>query len=280
MSCVSPTGCYKLTSQSDASFTIDVDDKVICNNLSPMSSVSFGYSALHGIEPNTCQDYIACNNRKISPYASERRLINSITRMSGKNIFYNKDSPQHKSLCWWLDDLDTNKDEEESQDKNTSLMQRYLLTLLYYSTNGDESWYNKSNWLQKESSECNWYGISCDAYDGVVSTINLASNNLVGYLPSEIGEFVELNHLILNDNNLKGALPVETVKLKALHTLKLSCNSFIGSIYSEIKYLTKLRDLDLSSNRFSSTLPSEIKFLDDLLLIVTLFYFYFLLLII
>ena len=120
--------------------------------------------------------------------------------------------------------------------------------------------HGKTNWLHKGASECMWCSVSCDTCDGVVSATNLASKNLVGHSPSEIGEFFELNHSMLNDNNLKGSLPVKTVKLNSLHALKFSYDVFIGSSCSEIKYLSKSRYLYLSSNRFSSTLPSKIFF--------------------
>jgi len=221
--CISPTGCFTLKSESDTSYHVQVDGEAMFKDLPPVSTVSFGYSNGGKIEPNSCGEFTVCN-RKISPFTPRRKLIDIITRISGKHVFKNPSSPQYKSLCWWLSDLDSM---EETLQDNTALIQRYLLVLLYFSTDGDR-WYNKNNWLQ-HGSECTWYGVSC--YQGVVSTINLASNNLMGYLPSEIGEFVELNHLILDHNSLKGGLPVETVRLQLLNTLGLSYN-FFNRIYS------------------------------------------------
>lgn len=86
-------------------------------------------------------------------------------------------------------------------------MQRWVLAVIYYSTNGD-SWLKcsaggeasdlcgaedpfvgKSRFLAPVS-ECQWAGISC--IDGCVTEIEFEENELVGTIPTEIGLLSDL----------------------------------------------------------------------------------------
>ena len=74
--------------------------------------------------------------------------------------------------------------EDEAQlcpDDEPALAQRYALTVLYFSTDGDgwdecyrehRSCDDGRSWLTGTSSECSWFGVSCDA-DDVVTDIDL-----------------------------------------------------------------------------------------------------------
>ena len=59
--------------------------------------------------------------------------------------------------------------------------------LLYHSTKGTQ-WFNNNQWLS-DKWECLWYGVTCNKY-GVVTALDLSSNNLIGFMPSEIGELI------------------------------------------------------------------------------------------
>jgi len=162
-------------------------------------------------------------------------------------------------LCWWLNDLDRLN---ESELESTVLVQRYFLALLYYTTGGP-SWLNNRNWMSILP-ECEWYGVSCDSYNRIISKIDLSINNLVGSIPSELGEIRGLEHLILRGNILEGIMPIEIFKLELLKTLDLSQNRINGTIPEEIKFLKNLEELNLSSNRMTSTIPIEISLVKDL----------------
>ena len=53
------------------------------------------------------------------------------------------------------------------------------LVALYNSTDGENSWVNKTNWLQSNT-VCTWFGVGCTA--GHVSTLQLPANGLNGQL--------------------------------------------------------------------------------------------------
>jgi hypothetical protein len=89
-------------------------------------------------------------------------------------------SPQYKSLRW----LSNNTNLEEYSDAQK--IQRYILAVLYYSTNGDD-WLKKDGWLSDES-ECTWF-VKSTAFclsgttSELIVILDLSENNLVGTLP-------------------------------------------------------------------------------------------------
>jgi len=257
--CISPTDCLTLQSQSDPSFDIAVDGNVIFEDLKGFGTqVKFGYASDGTMKPRTCDDYIICN-RAIRAKTPQRRLVNLLTRISGLDIFGGQQSNQYDSLCWWLNDLDRLS---ESELESTVLVQRYFLALLYNS-NGGDNWINRQNWMSS-APECEWYGVSCDTYEKVISTIDLSNNNLVGSIPKEMGEIRGLEHLILSGNNIGGNIPLRIVQLNLLKTLDLSSNKIDGTIPPEFKFLESLEDLNLETNRITSTIPSEISLIRNL----------------
>ena len=77
-------------------------------------------------------------------------------------------------------------------------MQHYLLAVIYISIGGD-NWVNNRNWMTS-AHECDWFGVSCDTFEKVISRIDLTNNNLVGSIPREVGEIRGLEYLVSLDN--------------------------------------------------------------------------------
>ena len=82
---------------------------------------------------------------------------------------------------------------ESAQDRTLNL-QRYILALLCVSTGGDE-WVNNDKWMSSVS-ECEWHGVSCDSFEGMIDGIDLSNNNLKGSLLSELGELRGVERLV------------------------------------------------------------------------------------
>jgi hypothetical protein len=90
-------------------------------------------------------------------------------------------SPQYKSVRWLSDNANLTKYSDAQK------IQRYILAVLYYSTNGDD-WLRNDTWLSDDD-ECTWFvkssvfcqfGLTLDR----VNTLDLSDNNLVGTLPA------------------------------------------------------------------------------------------------
>ncbi|KAL6207682.1 hypothetical protein ACLB2K_018636 [Fragaria x ananassa] len=86
--------------------------------------------------------------------------------------------------------------------------------------------------------------------------LDLASNSLVGEIPSLICNLTKLYYLDLSDNRLSGVLPqCLRVSSNDLQYLYLRNNNLTGKVSPQICNLTKLYYLDLSSNKLSGMLP-------------------------
>jgi hypothetical protein len=133
--------------------------------------------------------------------------------------------------------------------KNDSLE----LVKLYNSTHGSE-WKRNENWLS-ENLILHWHGVETDTIvkgkDSllVVSSVNLANNNMKGKLPMLNLEY--LRNLELFHNELYGE--IDKIQNPKLENLDLSNNLFTGRI-PELK-CPLLKNCDLSNNDFSHNIP-------------------------
>ena len=259
--CVSSTECYRLdsnsysdSSMSEITVAVSFNDNVINDTLPGISNTAFGYSAVDKtIRQDFCDSFTICGmDLKNGSY--QRMALNMITEFASLTYFEDKSSPQHQALCWLLGEI--------TGPVDSSIIQRYVLAVMFYSINGD-GWTNNAHWTSGED-HCNWYGISCDNFKGVVSKLNLVANNLIGPLPTEISQLTGLEHINLSSNELVGPFPLDIAKLKNLKHLNLSNNKFQGSIHSEIKHLKIMKELILSFNQLTGTIPSEISNLAEI----------------
>ncbi len=127
-----------------------------------------------------------------------------------------------------------------------------ILLNLYNNTNG-AGW--NTTW-DLALSPTNWGGITLE--NQRVVAIDLANNNLLGTLASDLGLLDSLQTLDLGTNELSGAIPAELGNLAALTTLELDSNQLTGSIPPELGNLAALTTLDLGNNELSGVLPAEL----------------------
>eukprot|EP00985_Skeletonema_marinoi_P012243 scaffold5872_cov152-Skeletonema_marinoi.AAC.3 len=113
------------------------------------------------------------------------------------------------------------------------IIQRYVLSVLYYALNGAD-WKAMEGWLT-DGDECNWEDISCeDATTSVVTHYEPERNRLEGTIPSEIGELTGLVSLDFRNNNIEGTIPTEFGSLASLEELQLQYTGLSGSMPNEI----------------------------------------------
>ena len=97
-----------------------------------------------------------------------------------------------------------------------------------------------------------------------LETLVISSNQLSGEIPPEIGNLTNLEKLILYGNQLSGEIPPEIGNLTNLLWVDLSDNQFTGLIPPTIGNLTNLTRLALHNNQLSGQIPSEISNLTNL----------------
>mmetsp|Transcript_29366 Transcript_29366/g.32510 ORF Transcript_29366/g.32510 Transcript_29366/m.32510 type:complete len:729 (+) Transcript_29366:372-2558(+) len=169
-----------------------------------------------------------------------------------------KDTPQYQAKEWIFDSdqlkltaLETIGDER--------IIQRYVLAVFYYSTNGPESW-KSNNWL--EGDECSnlcWTGINCND-DNIVQAISFDNAGLQGTLPNEIGSLTMMENLIIKNHPLLvGNISSGIGKLKLLVQLGLYNNGLTGGIPVELYLATNLRYINLQNNHLEGKLAVTIE---------------------
>jgi Leucine rich repeat len=179
-------------------------------------------------------------------------------------VFHNPDAdhaedrPHLRTVQW----LATVYDKvPETADAQATLWERYVLGVLYYSTNGEE-WHNSTNWLSTTVPSCEWEFIgtkntSTCGTDGRLNGIALQLNGLVGSLPTVFGILPYLMSINLSSNKLQSTIPTELAAVASLQSLVLFDNTIEGSLPSSLGNLTYLRILDIANNRLTGRLPES-----------------------
>ena len=154
----------------------------------------------------------------------------------------------------------------------STIVQRWTLAVLYYSTGGPD-WQTelfpktykegKSPWLSY-SDECLWessnmgtMGRICDS-DNNLFAIHLRGIAMTGTLPAELS--LLSNHmrlLFVNGNGLTGTLPPELGKLTLLEKINIQYNHMSGSLPSEVGQWSSLTIAAMGNNQFTGQIPPD-----------------------
>jgi len=153
--------------------------------------------------------------------------------------------------------------------------ERAALIALYNSTNGD-SWTNNTGWktaplhtdgFAMPGTEGTWFGVTVANYRVTKIEFN-SSNNMVGTLPAQLGDFSMLEMLSIRTNvGVTGAIPAEIGQLSNLTSLYLESNRLNGTIPPELGNLSKLQYLFFFSNKLSGPIPPELSNATELLML-------------
>ncbi|CAL8169008.1 unnamed protein product [Prunus armeniaca] len=87
------------------------------------------------------------------------------------------------------------------------------------------------------------------------ATIDLSKNNIVGDIPTDIGQLQLLQFLGLDSNNFSGVIPNQISNLKSLEGLYLSMNHLSGIIPSSLASLNFLKEFNASYNNLEGPIP-------------------------
>lgn len=213
---------------------------------------------------------------------------------SGDGSIFN--SGPAKDAIAWLDGDACDCGQFCSEDQ---VVQRYILAVLYFSTNGNnwdscsapdniqnddtcqvQSSYGNNiisddegktfssgfKWLTCNK-ECEWGGINCNQ-NGLIIATDVEDNGLTGTLPNEVAALPRLFAFALEQNDISGTIPSTYSNLARLVILDLDFNSLEGSLLLDLSKMTKLRQLDLNNNNLEGTLGglgwenTDLQFLD------------------
>lgn len=138
-------------------------------------------------------------------------------------------SPQYRAIHWLMESKF--KPTIDPNDGYYSIIQRYVLAVLYFSTDGD-NWMSKYNFLS-DHQLCSWNESQEGIINGVnecdenlfITKLSLVSVSMEGPLPEEIGYLHTLKELNLRENVLEGYIPASFANLKSLG-LSCLCISF------------------------------------------------------
>ncbi|CAL9007141.1 unnamed protein product [Prunus brigantina] len=102
-----------------------------------------------------------------------------------------------------------------------------------------------------------WKGLRAEFKSnlGLLKSIDLSSNKLIGEIPSEITYLLGLISLNLSRNQLTGQIPSRIGNLQELESLDLSRNKITGRIPTNLSRIASLGMLDLSENNLFGKIP-------------------------
>eukprot|EP00752_Nemacystus_decipiens_P008335 g7449.t1 len=132
---------------------------------------------------------------------------------------------------------------------------RDALLAFYKATDGTR-WLRNDGW-DTDAALSDWHGVDVDD-QGRVVVLSLATNNLRGPIPAELGALRELRELWLDNNELTGHIPAQLGDLNKLTQLDLSDNQLSGPIPKELGALSKLEQLGLQKNGLTGNIPPHL----------------------
>lgn len=179
-------------------------------------------------------------------------LDQALLQVEGTNSsnLYNSGTPQGECRYWM-----THVDQVELRVNMVGIeraQQRYILCVLYYSTNGD--FWTVVDFLNPVVHECDWTGVSCNANE--VGAVILSGINLTGTLPQELESLTNLTLLDLHNNSISGTIPGNLFEsLGQLIWINLSWNQLDGTIPQNIGTSPVLENMYLKENRLEGSVP-------------------------
>ena len=215
-----PSGiCKLMTAGALREFSTDCDGEVVCSCCTSCGSggdgASSGISSLPG----------GFDASAMSAQQRKDAIVDALGKISTPTALKRDGSPQSRAMNWIVDD-----DEKKLSPFAHNLAQRYIVAVFYYSLHG-ELW-PYLPWLDGTKSECDFYGLACNA-KGQIVDISLVSSKLSGTVPEEIKHLRYLEIIDLTGNAIEGPIP-DISDLMNLETLLLHENSIVGEVPSSI----------------------------------------------
>jgi Leucine-rich repeat (LRR) protein len=129
---------------------------------------------------------------------------------------------------------------------------------LFTSASG-ANWTNKTNWPSTWPATANaaqmgtWFGVTVE--NGDVTSLYFQSNNLVGSMPSSIGNLTALKVLNMRANSITGQIPTEWSTLVNLTDFEFSHTAVSGNLPTYFKNFPNLVWLSVISGNLTGDIP-------------------------
>lgn len=217
--------------------------------------------------PTPDEVFLPCN---LSAANRRNAILAILAGVSVPATLATNGSPQQKAADWLI-----GEDERVVCPGDEKLIQRYVMALFYYSTEGaswtlcaqgDGSCQQPNVPYLSGNHECEWFGSGCDD-DLCMTDIIFEANNVAGSLPFELEQLEGLEVISLEQGALQRTIPSNLGTLGSLRILDLDFNAVTGTIPEEIYGLTSLQQLDLNSNRLTGTISDSVGTLSKLQLL-------------
>ncbi|XP_066332798.1 receptor like protein 22-like [Miscanthus floridulus] len=165
-----------------------------------------------------------------------------------------------KSLAILDVSFNKNLSGELPEFKQGSVLQVLVLSGTKFSRPIPESIGNLKNLTILDLYSCQFHGfVSSFAQWPEISMVDLSSNNLTGFLPSD--GYLGLDNLMyinLENNSVSGEIPVSLFSHPHLQYLHLSQNNFTGNFLLYPNASQRLRMIDISKNKLQGPIPKSI----------------------
>lgn len=186
------------------------------------------------------------------------------------------------------------RDKRPTSSDDPHLIQRFVLTLLFYATGGQDrvaaaaseedggrtrGWDPAVAHFLTGLHSCHWVKKSFDDFWGILSIesdtdrrvgvtkcntamevteIRLADLSLVGFIPEEIKWLSSLESFDMQNNHISGPIPESLGELDNLSYLSLDGNNFSGTIPNIFDHLENLERAYLNFNDFNGAMPPSL----------------------
>jgi hypothetical protein len=159
-------------------------------------------------------------------------------------------TPQQLALQWIVKD-----DAAQLPTTHDNLLERYILAVFYYSTNGKSGgWTTDENWLSDQGI-CSWYGVRCVPIENTAPSV---AGQPTTTLIESYDENAAVIKLELPENKMEGTLPAELMGLSSLASLDLSSNELSGGIPTALGKMFAIKNINLRQNKIVGPIPSEL----------------------
>ena len=228
---------------------------VSADSLGRVTELDLAGNGLAGSLPAALGILARMTTLRIGSNALTGRLPSSLTQLPLHELHYADTelcAPPLSSFREWLNGIASHRG---TGVECARLSEREILKVLYDGTDGP-NWTSSDNWLT-DMPLGDWYGVRTNA-SGRVVRLALASNNLAGLIPADLGSLANLKDLYLNENGLTGQVP-PGLGLPSIEYLFLDNNDLAGPLPPAFGRMSSLKRLGLTNNaRMEGPLPHEL----------------------